>query len=181
MKKSHLYLETEMDRCELMEFACGQVGIYSRKKPGEEAEVNQDAAALIYPVEGHPVLVVADGMGGGRAGERASALAVEILANSIEDYDAVLALPDVSIERQAESLFNRGASKSRLDPPDIHGAIEDYTALLALTDAPALKCAQALYNRGASKTCLEPVGNGDMRKVSRLRNHLLQTSSNTQQ
>jgi serine/threonine protein phosphatase PrpC len=45
---------------------------------------NEDAAAILPFDDRTAVLVVADGMGGGRAGEQASALAVRALADSID-------------------------------------------------------------------------------------------------
>ena len=47
------------------------------------AETNQDSAAVLELAGARCVLIVADGMGGGQAGDRASALAVEALIGQI--------------------------------------------------------------------------------------------------
>ena len=60
--------------------------VFSAVSPGKDTP-NEDAAALI-PVNDHAaVLVVADGLGGVRAGEQASSLAVEAIEAEVREAD----------------------------------------------------------------------------------------------
>lgn len=52
--------------------------------PHSAAAANQDSVALLALDDGRAVIAVADGMGGGPAGERASALALQELAAAVE-------------------------------------------------------------------------------------------------
>ena len=63
-------------------FASGTAAVFSSRSPGKTTE-NEDAAALIPYDESSGVLVIADGMGGSQAGDRASQLAVEALMESV--------------------------------------------------------------------------------------------------
>lgn len=60
----------------------GEVALFSAPCPEREGP-NQDAAALLPFGPDAAVLVVADGMGGGRSGERAAGLAVQAVWNSL--------------------------------------------------------------------------------------------------
>lgn len=61
----------------------GVAVVYSSPRPGKQTP-NEDAAAIL-PVSGRDcVLAVADGLGGARAGDRASSLAVEALRAALE-------------------------------------------------------------------------------------------------
>jgi len=71
-----------MSRGELIELPCGQSGVFSKKSPDKEG-VNQDGAALISLSEDQAVLIVADGMGGARAGEKAASTALESVISSV--------------------------------------------------------------------------------------------------
>jgi len=65
---------------------------------------------------------------------------------AIEDYTAVLQMPDAPAEDRAGALFNRGVvydEQGKLD-----AAIEDYTAVIQMPDAPAEDRARALVYRG---------------------------------
>jgi len=62
----------------------GQAAIFSARSPDKESP-NEDAAAVV-PVDEHAaVLIVADGMGGSPAGQRASALAVEEMVAALRE------------------------------------------------------------------------------------------------
>ena len=62
----------------------GQVAIFSARSPDKESP-NEDAAAVVPAAEHAAVLVVADGMGGSPAGQRASALAVEEMVAALRE------------------------------------------------------------------------------------------------
>ncbi|MBI1367943.1 MAG: SpoIIE family protein phosphatase [Planctomycetes bacterium] len=70
-----LYLDEDMAHVETHTAACGVAAIYSSRSPVKTTP-NEDAAAIIPYDDKSAVLVVADGMGGGRAGEHASRQAV---------------------------------------------------------------------------------------------------------
>src|SRR5262249_25470604 len=71
-------LDGEMDEVAVHALACGAVAVCSCRSPGREGP-NRDSAAVLAFGDGSYVLAVADGLGGGRAGARASALAIETL------------------------------------------------------------------------------------------------------
>lgn len=77
-----LYLESEMDYPELMRSRQGQVVAFSRTCPGKE-EPNDDSAIIIPMAGGGIVIAVADGVGGAPVGYKASAIAVQCLAESL--------------------------------------------------------------------------------------------------
>lgn len=80
--ESRLYLDQDMQEPELLSVAGGVAAVFSARCPGKETP-NEDAMAVL-PVDGKSaVLVVADGLGGTTAGERASAIAVRQLRRSI--------------------------------------------------------------------------------------------------
>jgi len=62
----------------------GRVAIFSARSPDKESP-NEDAAAVVPAAEHAAVLVVADGMGGSPAGQRASALAVEEMVAALRE------------------------------------------------------------------------------------------------
>jgi serine/threonine protein phosphatase PrpC len=80
--EARLYLDQDMQEPELLNVAGGVAAVYSARCPGKETP-NEDAAAVLPVDDRHAVLVVADGLGGTTAGERASALAVRQLRRSI--------------------------------------------------------------------------------------------------
>ena len=77
-----LCLGRDMAEAELRDLARGQVALYSARSPDKDSE-NEDAAAVIPLADGAVVLAVADGVGGGREGERAARLSVRALASSL--------------------------------------------------------------------------------------------------
>lgn len=70
-----------MDQGEVRDFAGGEVVVFSARCPGK-ATPNEDAVAIIAFDETRGLLAVADGMGGGPAGEQAAALAVQALVDA---------------------------------------------------------------------------------------------------
>lgn len=79
-----LLLDADMPEVETLPFAGGEVALFSARCPGREGP-NEDAAALLPVGPDAGVLIVADGAGGGRSGERAAGLAVRALARAVEE------------------------------------------------------------------------------------------------
>ena len=78
-----LYLHAVLRVAELFEASAGFVAAYSAPCPGKQTP-NEDAMAVI-PFDEHAlVLVVADGMGGMRAGDEASRIAVTTLRDALQ-------------------------------------------------------------------------------------------------
>jgi serine/threonine protein phosphatase PrpC len=77
-------LDSEMDEVIVAPLAAGEVAVFSCRSPGREG-ANEDCAAVLPFGDGSYVLVVADGLGGGRAGARASALAIDTLAAALAE------------------------------------------------------------------------------------------------
>jgi len=75
-------LQSEMDEPALSELGAGEVSLFSASNP-TTGSGNEDAAAALPFDDDAWVLAVADGMGGERAGGRASALAIESLEASL--------------------------------------------------------------------------------------------------
>lgn len=66
--------------------ACGSVAMICRRSP-TKTSFNDDSAAVIYPAADAAVMVVADGIGGGPLGHKASAIAVETLIQHVSQAD----------------------------------------------------------------------------------------------
>lgn len=77
------YFESDHTAAEKKGFASGQAVVFSRRAPDKEGP-NEDAVALIPYDMDSGVLVVADGLGGERAGNEASRLAVEKISNAVQ-------------------------------------------------------------------------------------------------
>src|SRR5687767_13733668 len=75
-------LDGQMDEAVIAPLAAGEVAVFSCRSPGREGS-NEDCAAVLPFGDGSFVLAVADGLGGGRAGARASALAIDALAAAL--------------------------------------------------------------------------------------------------
>ena len=65
-------------RVETFSLSCGQAAVHSSRCPGKETP-NEDSFAVVPFNDSAAVLIVADGMGGGRGGELASAVTVQAL------------------------------------------------------------------------------------------------------
>jgi serine/threonine protein phosphatase PrpC len=79
--------EAEHDHAEICRLAAGYCAIFSHRAPDKDSP-NEDALAVIPHGRDAAVLVVADGLGGGRAGKEASRLAVETLAQAVTEATA---------------------------------------------------------------------------------------------
>ena len=80
--QARLYCQSAMSEAEAHQIAGGVAVVFSGACP-ERGSPNEDSAALIPFDATSGVLVVADGMGGTRGGEQASALAVKALRESL--------------------------------------------------------------------------------------------------
>lgn len=74
--------DQRMSAAETHRLDCGNVAIFSERCPGKES-ANEDGAAVLRVDPSAVVLAVADGMGGGAAGEVASALSLQALAEAL--------------------------------------------------------------------------------------------------
>jgi serine/threonine protein phosphatase PrpC len=92
--KRELYIESDMDSPQLLSLATGNVVALCRRCP-EKQEPNDDSAAVVETASGAIVLMVADGVGGGPLGHKASAIAVQAVS------DSVMASPPTSDLRPA--------------------------------------------------------------------------------
>ena len=90
----------------------GTAAVFTARAP-EKASENEDAAVVISVGDGHSVLAVADGLGGHAAGEEASALAVQTLAETLvnvpqgSEHELRSAILD-AIERANEQIVAMG-------------------------------------------------------------------------
>ncbi len=81
---NRLYFSEDMEEPEIVAAAGGRALVFSTRCP-EKPSVNEDAAAIICFGETSAVLVVADGLGGSAAGEKAARLATESIEAAIEE------------------------------------------------------------------------------------------------
>lgn len=79
---STLYVERDLEEGESHTIAGGRAVVYSARAPGKSS-CNEDSVALIRCGSAAGVLAIADGLGGMPAGEQASALAVQCLADAV--------------------------------------------------------------------------------------------------
>ena len=80
--QARCYFEQDMRAPDRVSVAGRFASVFSARCPGKESP-NEDAAAVIPISSESAVLVVADGMGGGAAGEQAARLAVRALQEAI--------------------------------------------------------------------------------------------------
>jgi len=120
------YLDRDLDGGEHYRFAGGEVSTFCQRSPGKETP-NEDSVALIPCGPATGVLAVADGLGGMRAGEQASALALRCVA------DAVTAVEDPSaglrdailngMERANQAVSELGGAATTLAIVEVQGAV----------------------------------------------------------
>ena len=77
-----LYIAKDMTEPETLSVLGGQIVVFSTRCPNKESS-NEDAAAVISKNQLNGILAVADGMGGGASGERASKIAVETIKKHV--------------------------------------------------------------------------------------------------
>ncbi len=126
---ARLYLNEELVQADAVPFVCGNASVVSRRCPGAEGP-NQDAAALLPATESSGLLVVADGLGGGPAGERAAALAVQCLREALSAHEADDLRPAVldGIEAANQEILAVGdGSATTVSVVEVHdGSIRPY-------------------------------------------------------
>jgi serine/threonine protein phosphatase PrpC len=101
--EAHFFLDEDMTEPRPMPLAGGLVGVCSRRCPGSEAP-NEDAVAVIPLGESAAVLALADGMGGGQAGERAAGLALRELGQAIQH--------DMALGKQLRTAILNGIERA---------------------------------------------------------------------
>jgi serine/threonine protein phosphatase PrpC len=81
--KTVLFLEQNFSEPQYFQLGGYQVGFFTRRSPDKDTS-NEDAAVLVPCDDKSCVVAVADGAGGQRGGNQASALAVQHLAREVE-------------------------------------------------------------------------------------------------
>lgn len=107
---SRLFCRCDMAEPSFQPFGGGLAVAYTHRCPGKETS-NEDSAAVIPYTEDSGLLVVADGVGGNRAGDRASALAVATLKAAVQysnGVDSLRALVLDGIEQANDAILNLG-------------------------------------------------------------------------
>lgn len=84
MMQKQIFINAHMDQPEYYTAAHGQVGVFSSQSPDPSHERNEDSAALFTIGDDRAVLALADGAGGVRGGDIASALAIQQLQAELE-------------------------------------------------------------------------------------------------
>jgi serine/threonine protein phosphatase PrpC len=106
----HLYIESDMESPEMLDMSNGSVVTLCRRCP-DKIEPNDDSAAVVQKSSGAIVLIVADGVGGSPLGYKASAIAVEAVAQSVQSADQTSDLrPAIldGIERANHEILDLG-------------------------------------------------------------------------
>ena len=86
--EDRIYAARDMDAPEFVPFVGFLAAVFSHRRPGSPT-ANEDCAALIPYDEVSGVAVVADGLGGSSAGERASAIALREMQRAVAEARAV--------------------------------------------------------------------------------------------
>jgi len=128
---SGVFIDRDMEEAEIHAVARGQAAVFSARCPGRDS-ANEDAAAILSFGPDACVLMVADGMGGERAGDRASALAVRSMQQALveaarEEWDLRDAILN-GIERANRSVreLSVGAATTLAAVEIRNGSIRPY-------------------------------------------------------
>ncbi len=81
-----LYVDRDMSDPEVHRVGGGQAAVFSARCPGKES-ANEDAAAILSFGDNACVLLVADGVGGERAGKEAATLAIQAMSAALEEAE----------------------------------------------------------------------------------------------
>jgi PPM family protein phosphatase len=131
MSEAIQYFDAEMADPQMVPIGGGTAGVISRRRPGRDS-ANQDSAAVIPCGNGACVLVVADGLGGGPAGDEASRLAVEIVTAEITETDGseerlrTAILNGIEKANQAVTAMGNGAATTLAMAEIRNGEIRPY-------------------------------------------------------
>lgn len=128
-----------MQQPETLQLAAGNVSVLCRRRPGR-TDPNDDCAGVIETNAGGIVLIVADGVGGGPVGHKASSIAVHALADRVRattaDGDLRPAILD-GIEQANREILELGVgAATTLTVVEIHDRVArgyqvgDSTALI---------------------------------------------------
>jgi serine/threonine protein phosphatase PrpC len=82
--QKQLFINVHMDQPEYHTATRGQVGVFTSQSPDRSHERNEDSAALFTIDDDRAVLALADGAGGVRGGDIASAMAIRQLQVELE-------------------------------------------------------------------------------------------------
>lgn len=93
-RQAHLYLSQDMQNPLVESCLDGAVAVYSKRCP-DKPSPNEDAAAVIEIGSDSAVLAVADGLGGGPDGERASRIALQSLRHVVQA--ATARIPEIPL------------------------------------------------------------------------------------
>jgi len=83
LQQSKIFIGQNKPKCFVTNIANGSAAICTSRSP-DKSTINEDASALIPVDKQSSVLVIADGAGGMRCGEKASELAITTLIDAIE-------------------------------------------------------------------------------------------------
>jgi len=79
------YIDQHHAKPQAHALGAGRACVFSARCPTREQTPNQDAAAVVGIDRRRSLLIVADGMGGGRVGDQASRIAVQSLVTAADD------------------------------------------------------------------------------------------------
>jgi serine/threonine protein phosphatase PrpC len=82
-REARFCVDGDMKTAEIVSLSGGAVAVFSARSP-QKTTANEDAVAVIPCGQKAAVLVVADGVGGGPAGEQASSRAVQVLRRTLK-------------------------------------------------------------------------------------------------
>lgn len=145
---SKIWLLANDEQSSGLEFCGGNLRVYSRTSPNKET-ANEDAAAIVELNPDHGVLIVADGMGGANAGDRAAKCVVETMVNYLvsADFDGETSrsqiLDAIESANQKVLSWGLGAGSTVVVVEYLHGTLRSFH----VGDAMALSCS----NRGRIK------------------------------
>ena len=111
LRHALLYVAQDTLESELHSLAGGAAAVCSMRCPSKES-TNEDAAALIPAGDAAAVLVVADGVGGERAGSQASEIAVRCLEDAVSQSgeDEAACAPPFSTASSARTAPSRSSA-----------------------------------------------------------------------
>lgn len=131
MSDATLFLNADMREPRRVPLGEGSSIVISRRCPGKERP-NQDGAVLIDCGPDASVLAVADGMGGGPAGDEASRLAIEAVSREVGEFAGseillrTAILNGIERANEAVSSLNNGAATTLAIAEIFGGEVRPY-------------------------------------------------------